>query len=50
VNDAKGKKHPMNKQMKNAVRGVMVLVLTAAVTWLANYLVDRIFGPDEIEA
>jgi VIT1/CCC1 family predicted Fe2+/Mn2+ transporter len=40
----------MNKQMKNAVRGLMVVVLTAAVTWLVNYLVDRIFGPDEIEA
>jgi hypothetical protein len=40
----------MNKQVKNAVRGVMILVLTAAVTWLVNLLVDRIFGPDEIEA
>jgi len=50
VIDAKGKESSMNKQMKNAVRGVMVLVLTAAVTWLVNYLVDRIFGPDEIEA
>lgn len=40
----------MDKQMKNVVRGVLVLVLTAAATWLANRLVDRIFGPDEIEA
>jgi hypothetical protein len=40
----------MDKQMKNAVRGVLILVLTAGVTWLANYLVDRVFGPDEIEA
>ena len=40
----------MNKQMKNAMRGVLVLILTAGATWLANYLVDRIFGPDEIEA
>ncbi|MEZ4507355.1 MAG: hypothetical protein R2848_16260 [Thermomicrobiales bacterium] len=40
----------MNKQMKNAVRGVLILVLTAAVTWLANAIVDRMFGPDEIEA
>lgn len=40
----------MDKQMKNAVRGILVLVLTAASTWLANYIVDRIFGPDEIEA
>jgi hypothetical protein len=40
----------MDKQMKNAVRGIVILVLTAAVTWIANALVDRIFGPDEIEA
>ncbi len=40
----------MDKQMKNAVSGILVLVLTAAVTWLANYVVDRVFGPDEIEA
>ena len=40
----------MNKQLKNAVRGVLILVLTAAVTWLVNYIVDRMFGPDEIEA
>lgn len=40
----------MNKQLKNAVRGVLILVLTAAVTWVANAIVDRVFGPDEIEA
>ena len=40
----------MDKQMKNAVRGIMILVLTAAVTWIANAIVDRVFGPDEIEA
>jgi hypothetical protein len=40
----------MDKQMKNAVRGILVLVLTAAATWVANYVVDRVFGPDEIEA
>ena len=36
--------------MKNVVRGVLALVLTAAATWLANYIVDRIFGADETEA
>lgn len=46
----KGEDHSMNKQMKAVVRGVMVLVLTAAATWIANYVVERIFGPDEIEA
>lgn len=32
--------------MKNLARGVLGLVLTAAATWLTNYLVDQIFGPD----
>jgi hypothetical protein len=36
--------------MKNTVRGILGLVLTAAATWLANYIVDQIFGPDEVEA
>ena len=40
----------MEKQMKNAVRGILILVLTAAVTWIANAIVDRVFGPDEVEA
>jgi len=40
----------MDKQMKNAVRGILILVLTAGVTWLVNAIVDRVFGPDEIEA
>lgn len=33
--------------IKNTVRGVLGLVLTAAATWLANFLVDKMFGPDE---
>jgi hypothetical protein len=32
---------------KNVVRGVLNLILVAAATWLANYLVDMIFGPDD---
>ncbi len=35
---------------RNTVRGVLALVLTAAATWLANIIVDRIFGPDEVAA
>lgn len=35
---------------KNLVRGILGLVLTAAATWLANYIVDQIFGPDPEEA
>lgn len=33
--------------MKNVARGILGLVLTAAATWLANEIVDRMFGPDE---
>lgn len=36
--------------MKNLVRGVLGLVLTAAATWLTNYIVDQIFGPDPEDA
>lgn len=33
--------------IKNVARGVLGLVLTAAATWLANEIVDKVFGPDE---
>lgn len=33
--------------MKNVVRGMLALGLTALATWLANELVDRLFGSDE---
>ena len=33
--------------MKNVARGILGLVLTAAATWLANELVERVFGPVE---
>jgi len=36
--------------MKNLVRGILGLVLTAAATWLASYIADQIFGPDEEHA
>jgi hypothetical protein len=36
--------------MKNTMRGVLGLVLTALATWLANYIVDQIFGDDEVQA
>jgi thiol:disulfide interchange protein len=35
--------------MKNVARGVIGLVLTAVATWLANRIVDQVFGPDEPE-
>lgn len=33
--------------MKNVTRGVLGLILTALATWLANELVEKMFGPDE---
>jgi len=36
--------------MKNTMRGVLGLVLTALATWLANYIVEQIFGDDEVQA
>jgi hypothetical protein len=32
---------------KNLSRGILGLVLTAAATWLTNYIVEQVFGPDE---
>lgn len=34
---------------KNLARGILNLVLAAAATWLANFIVERVFGPDEVE-
>jgi hypothetical protein len=33
--------------IKNVTRGILGLVLTAMATWLANEIVDRMFGPDQ---
>ncbi len=33
--------------VKNLVRGILGLVLAAAATWLADYIVERIFGKEE---
>jgi hypothetical protein len=32
--------------LRNTVRGVLGLVLVAAATWLANYLTELMFGPE----
>lgn len=37
----------MNSLMRNTIRGVLGIVLAAAANYLANYIVDRIFGPEE---
>ncbi|MEZ4520945.1 MAG: hypothetical protein R3A46_04765 [Thermomicrobiales bacterium] len=31
---------------RQVVRGILGIVLAAAATWLADKLVDQIFGPD----
>lgn len=33
--------------IKNVARGVLGLILTAVATWLANEIVEQVFGPDE---
>lgn len=33
--------------LRNTVRGVLGLVLVAAATWLANYVTERLFGPED---
>ncbi|MGH2535678.1 MAG: hypothetical protein ACRDJW_25780 [Thermomicrobiales bacterium] len=33
--------------LRNTVRGILALALTAVATWLANMIVERIFGPEE---
>ena len=35
--------------LRNTVRGILGLVLAAAATWLANYIVEKVFGPEEAE-
>jgi hypothetical protein len=32
--------------LRNTVRGVVGLVLTAAAMWLADRIIDQIFGPE----
>jgi len=34
---------------RNLARGILGLVLAAVATWLANWIVDRVFGPEEFE-
>jgi hypothetical protein len=33
--------------LRNTFRGVLGLVLVAAATWLANYITEMLFGPEE---
>lgn len=33
--------------VRSTFRGILGLVLVAAATWLANYVTERIFGPED---
>ena len=33
--------------MRNLVRSLLSIALTAAAAWLANFIVEKIFGPEE---
>lgn len=33
--------------MRNVVRGILGLVLAAVATWLANWITDMMFGPED---
>ena len=35
--------------LRHTIRGILGLVLAAAATWLANYIVEKVFGPEEPE-
>jgi hypothetical protein len=36
--------------LRNTVRGILGLVLAAGATWLANFIVEKVFGPEEAES
>jgi hypothetical protein len=33
--------------MRNMVRSILGIVLVSAATWLANYLTEKLFGPED---
>ncbi len=35
--------------VRNTTRGILGLVLAAGATWLANFIVEKVFGPEEAE-
>ena len=40
----------MQSATRSIFRSLVGIALAAAGTWLANYLTDRIFGTEEIDA
>lgn len=35
---------------RNLARGILGLVLAAAATWATNYIISKVFGPDELDS
>ena len=35
--------------VRNTTRGILGLIFAAGATWLANFVVEKIFGPEEPE-
>jgi hypothetical protein len=33
--------------LRNLVRGILGLILVAAATWLANFITEWMFGPED---
>ena len=33
---------------RNTMRGVLALLLTFVANWLANWIIDRAFGPEQV--
>lgn len=36
--------------LRNIVRGILSVVFAALATWAANYVVEKLFGPDDADA
>ena len=37
----------MNSLVRNVARGILGIVLAAVATWLTNFIIDKVFGPEE---
>jgi len=35
---------------RNTVRSILGIILIALASWLASYLTDKLFGPQEVES
>lgn len=35
--------------MRSVVRGVLGILFAALATWAANYIIEKMFGPEESE-